>query len=101
MPKAESSGKLEATISAKIIRADGTEEDIGVISSTSADAEAVIAALRTAAEAGDVTRSTGGEMTLEEVNALHAERSEENDARSEAARRADHEAHLARLDEGE
>lgn len=93
MPEAESTGKLECVVAAKVIRADGTEEDLGVISVTSAEAEAAITALREIV--GEPAEPA--ELTLEQVNALHAKRSEENDAASEKHRRADHEAHRASL----
>lgn len=69
---------MHATISAKVIRADGTEESLGVISATKAEAgqvEKLIKELRDS----HPEAATGGPMTLEEVNALHAKRSEEND----------------------
>jgi Spy/CpxP family protein refolding chaperone len=78
-------GELHATISAKVIRADGTEESLGVISATKTQAaqmEKLIKELRDAHPEAAV----GGPMSLEEVNALHAQRSEENDrATAEAA----------------
>lgn len=49
-------GQMEATVSAKVIRADGTEESLGVISVTSVDAERVIALLEEIApQAADLT----------------------------------------------
>lgn len=41
MPKTEGRGK--ATVTAKVIRADGTEEDLGVIEVAPADADRVAA----------------------------------------------------------
>jgi hypothetical protein len=78
-------GEMHATISAKVIRADGTEESLGVISATKTQAgqmEKLIQELRDA----HPESVTGGPMTLEEVNALHAQRSEENDRVSEQDR---------------
>lgn len=84
---ANADANLSATITAKVIRADGTEESLGVISATGTEVsqvESLIAKIKKAhnIDDGDGTRP----MTLDEVNALHEQRSAENDEASEAAR---------------
>ncbi len=39
MPEARGTGKLNATVSAKVIRADGTIENLGVIAETGANSK--------------------------------------------------------------
>lgn len=79
------SGEVHATISAKVIRADGTEESLGVISATDVEATQVEGLIKQLRDAHPESVA-GGPMTLEEVNALHAQRSEENDAVSDQDR---------------
>lgn len=81
MPEHSTKGEMHATISAKVIRADGTEESLGVISATKAEAAQVEKMIKELRDSHPEA-ATGGPMTLEEVNALHAQRSEENDRRT-------------------
>jgi putative AlgH/UPF0301 family transcriptional regulator len=78
MAEHSTKGEMNATISAKVIRADGTEESLGVISATKTQAAQMEKLIKELREAHPEA-ATGGPMTLEEVNALHAQRSEEND----------------------
>jgi hypothetical protein len=82
MPSAKTKSTPEATISAKVIRADGTEEDLGVISVTSADAERMLALM--AELKPDPVDDP--DAALEEANRRNAEESERNDAETERLR---------------
>lgn len=70
--------KYVATVSMKVIRADGTEEDLGVVEVAKADADrvaALIAELR--------PDEASGEVTLDEANARIAEESKRNAVETE------------------
>lgn len=86
----EAGGTFEGIVTAKVIRADGTEEDLGVISVTSADAERIISDLKALKPDEDE-----GVLTLEQVNEMTAQQSAENDEASQRNREADTDAAAA------
>lgn len=93
---AASKGEMHATISAKVIRADGTEENLGIISATKAEASQVEKLIKELRDSHPEA-VTGGPMTLEEVNALHAQRSEENERLNAEEAERSAQAHAERL----
>ena len=80
-------GTMAATITAKVIRADGTEESLGVVSVSQTEAEHLESFIRKAKKAHGLDDTSGARpMTLDEVNELHAQESDRNDRASEDAR---------------
>lgn len=53
MAKADAKSKGKATVTAKVIRADGTEEDLGVVSVAPADADKMLGLIEELRDADD------------------------------------------------
>lgn len=81
MVRAKTTVEGTCTVTAKVIRADGTEEDLGVLQVSEADAQRMIGLIE------ELRPEPGTGPNLEEVNARHEEESARNQAETERINR--------------
>lgn len=81
MARANADLEATCTVTAKVIRADGTEEDLGVLQVSETDAQRMIGLIE------ELRPEPGAGPSLEEVNARHEEESARNQAETERINR--------------